>query len=430
MQTKVFSDNFYYSRGQLSDGLKFNTQSEITSQKLHLSENGIQNDYQRNVEIIDEGTPQTSAEKENATNSNNEKGHLSFDHKIFLDIDEEVQQKIRKPNVNFLKSSHKLFTDDDTFSTSYRNRLTEKIVNCELDDETSPKSFFSFESSEIDCFSKIIVPTPNSLPIQIQFEEQLLSQIEKFHSNNQSYHVLQIINKNSWLVLKKQNGSVSLAKRYPKELRLDLDINEALLKFYSKEDHKTNFAIYKDIIEENDSIILIREYCQETLDNIQPRTINSDVISNLLLEICQSLKVLGENQMNHMNIKSENILVTHNKKFKLADPSFFVASAVMEQDFICAQKKDIFDLGKILSKVFERSQNRTSKKDLALLSLLGEMMDSLPDQRPSASQIIEKIQSWKPKRYLGNFLKAKIHPDQRTLEIMLDLDRSLGRQTL
>lgn len=171
---------------------------------------------------------------------------------------------------------------------------------------------------------------------------------------------------------------------------------------------------------EDEKMYIQMELCDNTLLRyLSTHNINEELIKTILKSILKGLSFIHNQDMVHLDIKPDNILV-HNNIFKIGDLGFaavgsstsfvsegdsrYMAPELLDEDYNDLTKADIFSLGAMCYELIIRkplpqtgdewsairegvlNDFNCSKK---LEKLIREMMSPSPQKRPSAQELLK-----------------------------------------
>ena len=126
-------------------------------------------------------------------------------------------------------------------------------------------------------------------------------------------------------LVEKDNKKYALKKFKEKLTEKDKEEYKKIIDIISKIDNKYIIKYY-DIFMENDKLNILMEYggdcnlkkfIQDYKDKNQ--LIEENVIKDIIIQICNALKTIHENNIIHRDLTPENIFINENKKIKIGD---------------------------------------------------------------------------------------------------------------
>ena len=187
---------------------------------------------------------------------------------------------------------------------------------------------------------------------------------------------------------------------------------------------------YHSVWIENEHLYISMELCECPLSRyVKDRPVDEALIRKILRDVCKALKKLHSHDIVHMDIKSENILYSYSKKFKLSDLGLgrittnlgdiregdarYLAKEVLAQATEDPEripdltKADVFSLGATCYEIMRGKQlpkngpewHKIRSGDIENLegfsdeinNCIHKMMDPDPNFRPSAKELLESV---------------------------------------
>ena len=206
---------------------------------------------------------------------------------------------------------------------------------------------------------------------------------------------------------------------------------------------------------ENNRIYLVSEKCQQNLRQLAGSTkkVTEDILRKLVRDVCKALLVLHNDGCLHLNLKPENILLSHHGKFKITDATPFtnieetvkridrryIAPELTSQSQLSSKqlkKADIFSLGIILFEIMVQGDITLPKDGHLWKKLRNDQVDSMLSRYPvtnSFKRIVTKMMSSKPSKrptaesLIQSLISSKKKKNNTGLEEKLkDLERELA----
>ena len=129
-------------------------------------------------------------------------------------------------------------------------------------------------------------------------------------------------------LIKKENKYYALKKFQSKLTKEDIDNYNELIKTISEINNKYIIKYYGSY-EDNNSFNVLMEYAGEC--NLKQfirkykdsnELIQENIIKNIIIQICEGLKVIHKNGIIHRDLTPENILIDENNNIKICDFGF------------------------------------------------------------------------------------------------------------
>ena len=253
-----------------------------------------------------------------------------------------------------------------------------------------------------------------------------------------------------------KNNELYALKQIKLELKEeDLEQFKNIINSLSKINNE-NIIKYHDIFIKDDTLNILMEYSEDCdlkqfVQNYRNKLefIDENIIRNIIMQICNVLKVIHENNIIHGDLKIDNIFIDKNNKIKIGN---FIMSKILTKlnqdkkiEIIKAQyfapeieegleynnKVDIYSLGCIMYELFTLNEYRREKiidkNDIKInIDLYNSKYQELIDlllkkeyhERPNTEEVINKIKLIPVKieqKEKKNYILAEIKIDEKDI---------------